>query len=317
MRRIMRCVPAYMMLDDHEIIDNWEPAWQSDKSAARLRRLRRQGVKAFWKYQRMDDERARSPAGLRDSLSLTFDHGCASFYLLDTRSQRAYRAPGDPNAEAMFPGAEMASLKKWLEENPNQVKFVVSPSIVLPRRLGMLNKGASGVAESDGWEAYPGNLRDLFQFIVTEEIQNVVFLSGDEHLCCVAKATLSMPGKRDVKIASIHASGLYAPFPFANARRQDFTDESDDFPIGCVQCSATAQFVPAGNNFAVIKVNRQGPTPMVSADFRVAGEWLRVDDVFSGTRLCRSAASPAPLPDRPPLCDFSPLAAPVPPSHAT
>lgn len=317
MRRIMRCVPAYMMLDDHEIIDNWEPAWKTDKSAARLKRLRKQGVQAYWKYQRMDDERARSPDVLSGSLSLTFDHGCASFYLLDTRSKREYRAPGDPDADSMFSPEEMMNLKNWLQKNPEQVKFVVSSSIILPRRLGMLNQGASGVAESDGWEGYPGNLRDLFEFIVAEEVQNVVFLSGDEHLCCVASATLALPGKPDVKLASIHASGLYAPFPFANARQQDFADEFDEFPIGCVQCSAMAQFVPEGNNFALIKVASGGSKPRVSAEFRVAGEWLRSDDVFSGNRLCRSAAFPAPPPGKPLPCDFSLPAAPVPPSHAT
>ncbi len=313
MRRIMRCVPTWMMLDDHEIVDNWEPAWQSDKSAARLKRLRRQGVKAFWKYQRMDDHRASSPSGLRRSLSLTFDHGCASFYLLDTRSRRRHRAPGDKDASSLLFPQDMARLKRWLRKNQQPVKFIVSPSIVLPRHLGALNDGAGCVAESDGWEGYPGNLRDLFEFIVTEEIKGVVFLSGDEHLSCVASATLSKPGKNEIKIASVHASGLYAPFPFANARRQDFIDGLDDFPTGGIHCSAMTQFVPAGNNFTTIEVKRVGSQTVVSAEFIVAGERLRTPDVFSGKPLCRSAAFPTPLPDTPPPSGCSRPAAPAPP----
>lgn len=283
MRRIMRRVPTWMMLDDHEIVDNWEPAWESNKSAARLKRLRRQGVNAYWKYQRMDDERACDPAERQQSLSLTFDHGCASFYLLDTRSGRGHRPTNDNQAGSMFSHDEMTRLTDWLlSAGPaQQVKFIVSPSIVLPRRLASLNLDAGSIAENDGWEGYPENLRQVFEIIVANQIQNVVFLSGDEHLSCVASATLSMIGKNEVRIASVHASGLYAPFPFANARKEDFVDGPHEFQLGSIKCSSTARFMPPEDGFATIKVEWVGSSRVVSAKFHASGEPINVVDVFN------------------------------------
>ncbi|MES2512298.1 MAG: alkaline phosphatase D family protein [Pseudomonadota bacterium] len=285
MRRIMRDIPAYMLPDDHEFVDNWEPSWGGHRvSSGELGLLRLQGLKAYWKYQRMEAVGpGRYPA--MPPVSFNFQHGCADFYMLDTRSGRRYRKPGDTSTPAMLRADELDCLKDWLVRSTSLVKFIVSPSIVLPRRLGALNSGADHAARTDAWEGYPADLNALLTFIAEQQCHNIVFLSGDEHLSCVASATLSMTqpqaGRGPVRIASIHSSGLYAPFPFANARAEDFIGGVDRFTTGELACASAVRFNPPGSAFAVINVSANHGQPKVSVTFTVAGQRHQYDDVFS------------------------------------
>ncbi|MES2414707.1 MAG: alkaline phosphatase D family protein [Pseudomonadota bacterium] len=290
MRDIMRRVPAYMLLDDHEFSDNWEPMHRDRRDIGRDRsRTRKQGLKAYWKYQRMQQA---VTAGDRPSrVSFHFDHGCATFFMLDTRSDRHYRQPGDASTTAMFPAREMDRLKAWLKRDVGLVKFIVTPSILLPRRLGAIHTGHDHAARSDAWEGYPGNRDALLDFIAEHQVPNVVFLSGDEHLSCLATATLTRPqapDDRSVKIASIHSSGLYAPFPFANSRQEDFVQGIDYFQAANVECQSQVSFNPPGSCFASISVDSNYGTPLVSVTFIVAGRRIEHPDVFNIT----SAAVP-------------------------
>ncbi len=285
MRRIMRKVPTYMLPDDHEFNDNWEPPYPGRNNRTRgADHLKSQGLKAYWKYQRM--EAARSGKNqLPSRISFSFDHGCAAFYMLDTRFQRQFRQPGDIRNSSMFPAAEMDALKSWLAGSTALVKFIVSPAILLPRRLGALNSGQDHASRADAWEGYQGNRDALLEFIADRQIHNVVFLSGDEHLSCLASATLSIEGtesgKAPVKIVSLHASGLYSPFPFANSRQEDFVRGSDHFMAGKASCRAEVRFNPPGSAFARISVTANHGKPIVSAQFTVAGRQLVFDDIFA------------------------------------
>lgn len=280
MRSIMRSVPVHMMLDDHEIIDNWEPPDQSDKDIGYSKTVKKQGLQAYWQYQRMDDVRAASPTRYLDSTSFNFDHSCASFYFLDTRSQRQYRWPGDVNSKSMFPIAQETALHAWLENSVGKVKFIVTPSIILPRRISALSSGADHVARCDAWDGYPGNMAALLDYIGLHQIQNVVFLSGDEHLSCVATATLTVTGKPPVQIASVHASGLYAPFPFSNAKLEDFVQGAEQFLVGSVTCSVDTQFAPRGDAFACITVMCAENNPKISVQLCMEGPALKVENIF-------------------------------------
>ena len=61
----------------------------------------------------------------------------------------------------------------------------------------------------------------LLAHIAENEIENVVFLSGDEHLSCVACASVYSESGKGALIHSVHSSALYAPFPFANSVEAD------------------------------------------------------------------------------------------------
>ena len=275
MRRLLRAVPAYTLPDDHEIVDNWEPPHPSRREATRRGKVqRRQALAAFWNYQRLSLWTYRRGSVLHHRTSFEFDHGCASFFMLDTRSQRQYRQPGETGTAGMFSTEEFKLLTDWLCNSAGRVKFVVSPSAVLPRRLGALNQNIDHVARSDAWEGYPGDLGALFTFVVKNKIRNVVFLSGDEHLGCVVHADISVEHQGQTecaRIVSIHASGLYAPFPFANSQSHEFVQGTDTFSVGAVHCIATTKFAPPGSLFANLRVACDAGVPSVNVEFWADG----------------------------------------------
>ena len=83
---VLRRIPAYMMLDDHEIDDNWEPGEEDIRNDTRLLEARR----SYWRYQRFDN--FQKPARDRPhELSFDFEHAGCPFYVLDTRTRRSAR----------------------------------------------------------------------------------------------------------------------------------------------------------------------------------------------------------------------------------
>ena len=110
---------------------------------------------------------------------------------------------------------------------------------------------------SDSWEGYPWSMASLMHHIVTQGIRNVVFLSGDEHLFCMARAEISLKGAtaRHV-IHSIHSSPLYAPFPFANSIPAMFP-KKDRFAFEFAglefECRVAAIVLPVKEGFTEIR----------------------------------------------------------------
>ena len=198
---------------------------------------------------------------------------------------------------------QFPALISWLtkhKDDPMPV-FVVSPSILLPRhRLAKCSK-ASALC-SDAWDGFPYSFRRLLAHIAREQIQNVVFLSGDEHQSCIASITLTARGPEasspaePVTIHSIHSSALYAPFVFANGTPADLAGnekpfEFDDPDISrgkfTISCTVHTDFAcRVGAGFAVIACERtdasrwrlscqfhvDGCKPMPSREVRVTPE---------------------------------------------
>jgi phosphodiesterase/alkaline phosphatase D-like protein len=133
---------------------------------------------------------------------------------------------------------QFEELKQWLSklhEDPDTAgapKIIASASLLLPRKIEHQVQdltGAVSLATSlrcDSWQGYPWSTHELLHHIVSRKIRNVIFLSGDEHLFCFAKARIRERGSEDsVLIHSIHCSPLYAPLPFANAIAAEFARE--------------------------------------------------------------------------------------------
>lgn len=275
MRQIMSKVPTHMLLDDHEIIDNYEPVNQNksnDGKAKKQTKLLIDGLEAYWKYQRCYTFPIGTPKDdiLKKEVSYRFNHGCAAFYMLDTRSKREYRAIGKPFEAKMFSDVEMTNLCTWLLDNKEKIKFIITPSMLLPRNLAALNADVDHPSREDSWGGYPNTMREIFTYILDNDIQNTVFLSGDEHMSCHAKVSLSnlnRPTKKPIVITSVHASGLYAPFPFANAQREDFVIGVDTFELGNVLCCVKPHFAHKDTKFAKVRVSVERGLPAVVVEY--------------------------------------------------
>ncbi|GGC91063.1 alkaline phosphatase D family protein [Chelatococcus reniformis] len=257
-RSALRRAPSFMLLDDHEIADNWEPVAVPDDPLNQMNKTH--GVAMFAKYQR----------GIKDDIE-TFDFDGFPFFLLDTRTRRSHRRVGSLADATLFDEATMDRLKCWLSSAPGP-KFIVSPVMLLPRhrravqrdrRLDPTNLSA---LYSDGWDGYPHTLREVLAFIAANRIERVVFLSGDEHRGYVATVDLfDSAGNRLVRAHSIHTAALYGPFPFANGVAED------------VVASETIAIEHSSGHYSCV-VDTVRPAPGDGATFfhvrKVGEDWL-------------------------------------------
>lgn len=284
LRHILRRIPVYMMLDDHEIADNWEPVDGDNGSDADLV----EGRRAYIEYQRMAGPEELPPfSDSREPLWYSFTVDGFPFFMADTRTERLPRsAQGIEDARIMRP-SQFTKLLAWLERaqehQGDTPKFIASPASFLPRHRRAVQHGHPASAlRSDGWDGYPASFFDLLTRIVTKKIDNVIFLSGDEHVSFVAHADITDKASRKVaRIHSIHSSGLYSPFPFANSVEESLCCD-DEFEFGNYRCKVVTPNVTPGDGFALLQVSGKRGAWSVRCCFNrapgsnVGGTWIDV-----------------------------------------
>jgi hypothetical protein len=275
LRTVLQNIPCWRMLDDHEIEDNWEPSYfsrgRNNPRVIESYRRRKLGIKKYWRYQRMTgpDRVAGNSNALYFSMQRTLNGSAFAFFICDTRTQRGCRYGRNSVKQAhIIDPQQQGALFSWLREQKESTqekpKFICSPAIFLPRL-----KTSGGVHPnpwlSDAWDGFPPSMGSLLKLIVDEQIAGVVFLSGDAHLCCTVKATITGPLPKaavtqdkpnSMTILSIHSSGLYAPYPFANAQWEEFSSRETfyfDVDGERYSCEVEAQqSATQGDGFALI-----------------------------------------------------------------
>jgi hypothetical protein len=153
---------------------------------------------------------------------------------------------------------QFRALLSWLDRHSGSdvPKFIASPASFVPRHLKATHGGQrAGALRSDAWDGYPASFDALLRHIADKRIRNVVFLSGDEHISFVTTAIISANGSAEVtRIHSIHSSGLYAPFAFANATRHNLA-YVEAFWCGGYRCDVSTDFAAPGDGFALVRVS--------------------------------------------------------------
>jgi len=247
---VLALLPTFMLPDDHEIGDNFE---RDIDLLAPDRRLD-DGLRSYLKYQRNSDLSAGRQAWAGKDIN------GFRFFLADTRTERRARTVETvADAHNMSP-AQWEALSAWLHaqaKQPDKPCFIVSPSLLLPRRLKpvlparpmapmerttdhLAWQRSPAALRCDAWEGYPASLRRLLATIVRLKLRNLVFLSGDEHISMDTTITIAPWQDEDahagtdntdntLSIRSIHSSALYAPYPFANSIEAEFEDDGATF----------------------------------------------------------------------------------------
>ncbi len=258
MQLVSARLPIACMLDDHEIADNWEPMPSGGPGAAAAVRwdgVRGDGMGAFIDYQRMAGPPLAYPAD-RCSLWCAFEHGGLPFFMADTRTQRERRTARRLKTARLMHEQQFSELKQWLLGHRARPCFVVTPSILLPRQR-LTADDPAGALHSDAWDGYPASLHELLAFLCDEQLSSVVFLSGDEHVSCAVRASVTRRDGQSVTLHSVHSSALYAPYPFANGSPQQFkAPDSFDFEVRrrAYQCCVEAATWAPGDGFALLRV---------------------------------------------------------------
>ena len=259
LRQVMASLPTYPLLDDHEVMDDWEPG--PDPYGTPAVRAALDG------YFAQQHKLVRGIGPHRDQRP--FDYRIAPagfpFYMLDTRSTRQRRAlRTDAHATpldhaAIRAEAGMGDLQKWLEAAPATLpKFIVSPVALFPMPRAAVFGDPAQRLGLDDWSGYPASQRALLELLRDTRARHVVLLSGDRHMSSVSSLWLQA-ADGPVEVISVVSSGLYAPWTFVNARPDAFWLDGQ-VELGPVPGAFVATMVTAavgtGQGFAVLQVER-------------------------------------------------------------
>ncbi len=248
MKAFLSRIPTYMILDDHEIEDNWTQDRLHESNRKRV--LFNLAIGAYMSYQwshgpRFADSYVHSlPPGegkflkRMDTLNLFYDFSCAGypFFVLDTRTQRYKEEKGlrdnhllgKPALHESEP-SQLDRLCAWLQHmqqiRKNTPKFIVSSSVFLPNSVD--ERAGKNQDKSDSWAGFPNTREAVLKTMVENQIENVIFLSGDIHCSTLSKLEFSGKGK-GLTSYSIVSSAFYWPFSFADGDPGGYVHDSKD-----------------------------------------------------------------------------------------
>ncbi|WP_410498158.1 alkaline phosphatase D family protein [Chitinibacter sp. S2-10] len=207
--RLMSRVPTYMILDDHEIEDNWP----IKATAKDMTTTYPHAIHAYQIYQashspvfELDDE--GWVTGTPPRFWYTFSDGCADWFVMDVRTERIWDVD-NPQRRKMVKQAQMVALLAWLSDKPERVKMVVSSVPFMPDLTS---------DSDDKWGAYLPERTQVLDHIRTKKIRKVCFVSGDVH--CSFTSQLTSPDDSEFKVFSIISSSFFWPYP--HMEKNDF-----------------------------------------------------------------------------------------------
>ncbi|MBI3951389.1 MAG: alkaline phosphatase D family protein, partial [Acidobacteria bacterium] len=158
LRTFLDASSVYVIWDDHEVQNDF------DSTNPRIP-IGRQAFLEYWPIR----ANAKDPTRLYRS----FRWGqAAELFILDTRQYRRPSSLPDTSSKTMLGAQQKAGLKAALHNSTAKFKFIATS---VPLR----------VHGRDSWEGYTIERQELFDFIIQNNIKNVIFLSADAHYAAV------------------------------------------------------------------------------------------------------------------------------------
>jgi alkaline phosphatase D len=226
-------LPIYMAMDDHEIKNDWHMDMidrRNDKDYKDNLEHYKNGLKAYSLYQGALSSSIEKVAAFHDELSkicatdyeeewpnspykdksknlyYEFSHGPARFFSMDVRLERYMKI----KSPQMIGEYQEEAVKSWLLKHKSNeyVKFIVSAVPIFPDSKNVF--GYPFGAPEDKWGGYSEQRLRLLDFIRTESIRKVVFLSGDVHVSIASKLLYE---ETDIGVYSVISSAFSWPVP--------------------------------------------------------------------------------------------------------
>jgi alkaline phosphatase D len=205
--RLMANVSTYMILDDHEIEDNWPKNKRPSDNI-----LYTNAITAYELYQAShspafeilhDGRISRNPK----HYWYQFTDGDIEWFVTDSRSRRNLSA----DDRRILDVEQENALCQWLISSPARVKMIVTSVMFFPD------------AKQDGddaWAGFPGQRLRLLETIRSRRLKNVIFVSGDVHGSLTSRLTHSEDP--DFEVHTIVSSPLCNSRLLPHARRSSF-----------------------------------------------------------------------------------------------
>ncbi len=277
MQKLLPDLPLFMTLDDHEVDDDWrwqdaERRWAHIPPLNQFRRWLaglppeqrnispervRAALKAYHEHQTMHAPEMMFPPEMNalgefqfpkhdaGSLAYSFYVGGAAFFVMDTRTMRV-----KGEKKTLLGEGQWIALQEWLKKVKDDypVKFIISSGTLLyPFWLDISH---------DRWEGFRDERERLLKFLATNEIEGVHILTGDIHSAHAVSAELNCPSGRRIPIFEFCAT----PFEQGGS-----WITNTYYPMRSPWLGKQKKiFYQRGQNFGVVHVDFESPTPVVS-----------------------------------------------------
>jgi phosphodiesterase/alkaline phosphatase D-like protein len=227
-----------MIMDDHEIFDGFanDERFVGQPSQG----VRDVALAAYREFQHSHNPQSY-PA---PALYYSFGFAGAEFFVLDVRTER-YRH----NGAQMISSMQMNRFKSWLLQHAGRPKLVVSsiPFVSEVRDAG------------DKWcgEAFRPQREEIIDFLAQNEIDGVVFLTGDMHCSYHATLTVSPPAGRPFVVHELMSSPINQ---FTGGMHAFFDGGAHTTRGGTLYDSQLSadEFYGAHSNVMVVRVDTDG-----------------------------------------------------------
>lgn len=233
-RALMPSAGAYLVWDDHDIANNFDP-----EALGPTHPLLVDGKAAFRETLPVEEDRAWRSYRWGQT---------AEFFLLDLRMERKPSTRTTPDAQFISP-EQLAWLKQGLTDSPCHFKVVLSsvPMSALPP--------PSWGGSADRWEGYAAQREALLSFIDAQALENVWFISGDIHVGTIMRLEKVGPRRKYFEVC-VGPAGNINPLTLVLEPGQEankkivFPPEQFLYASGAFQAT-TLTFDPKANSVRV------------------------------------------------------------------
>jgi len=192
-KRAMAHIPTYMMLDDHEVENefpantgSWYERIFQGLHGFELNKVIN-ALRAYTIYQvshspifndlhpiSKDTFAIKGHNGFSDPQHFwyTFERGVCRFFIMDVRTERNLKM------KYMIDQIQQEALLEWLEKNPDAPKFIGTSVPFFPDSF---KENDSTELDTDKWSGFTTQRNTILDFIFQKKIKNIFFLSGDVH----------------------------------------------------------------------------------------------------------------------------------------
>lgn len=241
-RALLTKLPHYMILDDHEIDNNFDNDMHTrgrDQEA-----LLRAAMKVYWEFQHKHNPESDAASSPR-CYHYKFNYGDTQFFALDTRYRR------ESSIGQMIDEHQMHELKSWLIENIGKLKFIIT-SVPFVGQVRKPNK--------DKWcdPLFANQRHEILKFLYDNQIYKTVFLTGDMHASYLGKVVIGT-GANKVVAHELMSSPINQLTPNQSVEER-FVPRSTPFDVGggiTAVCSIQARHF-YGNHSSIMAVEVNG-----------------------------------------------------------
>lgn len=250
-RSLMGQVSTYMIMDDHEIRNDW-----SKDQMGKYKGLHQAAMQSYHSYQHL-----HNPDTDMGQFWYSFQVGAFPFFALDTRTTRVKHPTGGIQ-KTLLGVRQYNALIDWLFQNKDAPKlFVMSSVPFFPDNR----------SDEDKWSEYDEERGRVLEFIRTEGISGVTFLSGDVHNTNFARmGCMQDPA---FEVISLVSSPFYWPYPhedesgfFTNRMLEYFQwKTANRREMDFVQYRYEAEGFIGDENFVEVEIDLDASPPVSTA----------------------------------------------------